>query len=1006
MGNHQAFKSKISARKISAKLRGSLLLGSALSVLSFSAPPVMAQPAEAVPDNTGAAANSGSNDTIVVTGSRIRRSNLNTTIPVQVLGRGDIEEFGTVDVGEILAEIPGVSNGLSPESTNGSVQNAGLSTVNLRGLGGNRTLTLIDGRRAVSNSGNGERVSLQTVPAGFVESIEVTTGGASAIYGSDAIAGVANIILKKDFEGFEGNIRYGEAGRSGENEFTADFTAGKNFAGGRGNILVGFTYDNETAVFADQTRPESIAALEFDDPDNIGDFSDESLLPGCDNLADPANDPCINPTGSSFLPGGLFEGDDAWNIGGEWFNDQSLLPADGRTSSDAFEADVDGFNFRPGRTISPEVEVIAGGVRGRYELTPRVTGFVDVNFTRVNTSNTSAAANARNTTDIGPLGSLGDIGTISSSHPFIPPEVEETRSGSVSWRRRFSEVGLQVRDNERDTLRTAFGVNGKAGETWDWTVYGTYGRFEQNQVRTNGINFQNIQFALDIEADGAGDFQCVDVGARADGCVPLNIFGEGSISTAAADYIRVNGVLNQVREQTIFAASATGELFQLPAGPLAIAFGGEYRDENQVTVGDPDNAFELTSISVVPNLTAGFDVIEGFVEFDIPVVHTFSVQLAARVAEYSTIGTIVSYNAGGSWAPTEDIRFRGQYSRAQRAPSITEFFSAPRGDLDNLLDPCDGLLPDGTGITPPSIGGFDAATISANCLTEPGIQAFFADPVNAGNPFEFDDPVNGPNAGNDQLLEETANTFTVGVILTPSFIPNFSLVADYYNIQVNDAIGAISTQTIAELCYGAADFPNNRFCDVITRDASSGDVIEVINQQENLNNLKSAGIDITLDYNWEAQLLPGVFDVNIRYSRSFADEFVFLGDGGVPTLRDTNGSLFDPTHEMRSRVAWSHNGFRLSYILNYESGGIDDVDVPVDDPFFFQFEDQFYHNVFARYEFGEDRRATVYFGVSNLTNNLGPFVPSGFNSGNSRNIVSPQNQLVGRQFYGGVRLRF
>ena len=335
----------------------------------------------------------------------------------------------------------------------------------------------------------------------------------------------------------------------------------------------------------------------------------------------------------------------------------------------------------------------------------------------------------------------------------------------------------------------------------------------------------------------------------------------------------------------------------MPAGPLAVAFGGEYRDENQDTVGDPDNEFELTSISVVPNLSAGFDVVEGFVEFDIPVVDTFSVQLAARAAEYSTVGSIVSYNAGGSWSPSEDIRFRGQYSRAQRAPSITEFFSAPRQDLDSLLDPCDGLLPDGSGITPPSVGGFDAATISVNCLTEPGIQAFFADPANAGNPFEFDASVNGPNAGNNQLREETADTFTVGVILTPRAIPNFSLVVDYYNIDVDDAIGSISTQTTAELCYGATDFPNNRFCDVITRDASSGNVIEIINRQENLNNLKSEGIDVTLDYNWETHLLPGEFDINIRYSQSFADEFVFIGDGGVPTLRDTNGSC--PTQPMK-----------------------------------------------------------------------------------------------------------
>lgn len=277
-------------------LRRHLMLHSAFACLALAITPAVAQeetqqdPQPPIADSVAgqAAAQATVRDQIVITGSRIRRSNLNSAVPVQIFGREDIEEIGSVDVGEILADIPGVAFSLSPETTNTSIQNSGLSTVNLRGLGGNRTLTLIDSRRAVSNSGNGERVSLQTIPSGFVDSIEVTTGGASAIYGSDAIAGVANVILKKDFDGVEANIRYGEADASGEDEFTAEIVAGKNFHDERGNVLFGFTYDKETQVLADSTRPRSLLALEFDDPDNIGDFSDESLLPGCDELDNPA----------------------------------------------------------------------------------------------------------------------------------------------------------------------------------------------------------------------------------------------------------------------------------------------------------------------------------------------------------------------------------------------------------------------------------------------------------------------------------------------------------------------------------------------------------------------------------------------------------------------------------------------------------------------------------------------------------------------------------------------
>jgi len=924
-------------------------------------------------------------DQIIVTGSRIRRSNLNTAIPVQSLDIGDIQSSGTVDLAEILVEIPGVDFSLSPESTGLSVQNAGLSTISLRGLGGDRTLTLINGRRAVSNSGNGERVSLQTIPSGFVRKVEITTGGASAIYGADAIAGVVNILLHDNFDGIKASYRYSTADRSGERENTVDFTVGKNFDNDRGNVLFGFSYDDETPVFADSTRPESLPAVRF-----IGGTEQ------------------FGPSLSSFLPGGRFEGDDAWNINGVWFNDQSLVPPDGRVPSIGFETSIDGFNFRPGRTLSPGVETYSGGFKADYDLSSSVTAFGDIYFTRTDTLLVNAARVASSGTDIGPLGNSIDIGTIASNHPFIPPEVEETRRGTVSWARRFTEVGNTTNEIERETLRSSAGFRGEIDNGWAWDVSGTFGRFTQEQTQLNAINFQNIRNALRIESDGAGGFQCTDAAARAEGCVPLNIFGTGSISTEAADYIRENGVLLQTREQFTFSANANGEVYQLPAGSVKAAFGVEYRNEAQETIGYADNILEETSLAFIPDLNASFDVIEGYGELDIPLIsgragiESLSLQLAGRIGNYSTIGTIFSYNAGGSWAPSPDIRFRGQFSRSQRAPNITEFFSAPRGDFDSLDDPCNGLNADGTGIDPTNP---NAAAFTANCLADPGITAFFADPANAGQSFDGDDNVFGPNSGNDQLQEETANTFTIGAVITPRNLPNFSFVVDYYRIDIDGAIGTISTQDVVDLCFQSIDFPNNRFCDVVTRDGSTGDVLQVINRDENLNNRLVEGIDFTLNYGFDLPALPGEFDLRVIYSHALTNNQVFEGLNG-PELTEFNGQIATAKDRFRARIGWDHNNFRMTYTWHYFGSVVDDATVAASDPDFFNFGSQSYHDVYASYKFENHYGAQVFGGIRNLTNDLGPFVPTGFNSGGSRNITENVNRPVGREFYAGVRVTF
>ena len=965
-------------------------------------------------------------DKIIVTGTRLVRTNAQSSIPLQTFGAADLEEIGTTDLAEALIQLPGVSESVSPTNSNNLIQTSGLSTINLRRLGDDRTLVLINGKRAVSNSGNADRVSLSTLPIGFVERTEVTTGGASAIYGSDAIAGVANFILEDDFEGFEFDARYSAPEASGGEELRLNGRVGQTFADDKGYFLFAVSYRDEAIIRADSTRPESILAVEFDDPIPSGGsdgWTGEINLPGCGGVD--TNRHCLVPSFSSSTPGGSYEGD-AWFVNGQWFNDQSLRPSNRPAGSDFF-SDFDGYNFRPGRSLNGARELFNAALTTSYEFTPETEGSLTVMYSEID-SFTAGGFETLNGSDAFGAFDVFTVGNIASDHPFIPPEVEETRSGSVSFNRRLVELGEQQRQNNRRTLRTIADLKGKLNENFNWELYATYGKFEQHQHNPNEYHQLNAQRALDIESDGNGGYQCVDAAARADGCVPLNIFGEGTITRAAADYIRYNGYASQDRTQYSAGGFVTGELFELPAGDVKFAAGAEFRREEQETYGDPDGDevggadgdpttldFNVTSLAVFPSVSSSYDVAEAFAEIDVPIIRDqLNFQGAARVGDYSSIGTIFSYNVGAVWAPIEDLRFRTQYSRSQRAPSLTELFSPPRQDSDSLSDPCEGLQPDGSGINDRLSGNggenADLVIVAANCLTEAGIQAYFADPVlfDPTEGFEAPSSVNGPNSGNPNVKEETADTFTIGAVYQPSYVPNLTLIADYYQIEIEDAITSVSTQDTVDLCYASADFPNNRFCNVITRNPVNGEVTEVINFQENLNQEIVSGLDLSAQYAFGLESVPGNFDVDFRYTHYFEQEVTFEGIGGVALTSSPLGEIGDGEDEWRLRLRYDLGGFVASYTMTYLDGGIDDLETdpsPTDDRFF-QVDGQDFHRVFMSYTWGDEDQYRIYGGVNNLFDDLGQIVPTGTDAGSSLNIVTPLNDVVGREFFVGTRIRF
>ncbi len=917
-------------------------------------------------------------DEIVTTGSRISNSNWGSSVPTRVIGLQDIDAAGSVSLGEILEQIPGVALGLSPESTVLATQNAGLTSISLRNLGSNRTLTLIDGRRVVSNSGNAQRVDLGTIPAGFVERVEVVTGGASAVYGSDAVAGVANIILRDNYDGLQVNLRYGDSADGGEQEGLVDVLAGTSFPNDKGNVLFAAAYDRETPVFG-RDRDWAVSPVEFDR--DTGEFEHGDL--------------------SSRIPGGRFEGDDAWHANGTWYNDRSIGPPDDRDPRLGFETALDGFNPRPYAVISPFRERFSAAMKADFDFLSNLSGFTSLQFSSIETEAKRAAASADDDTSFGEDGFEEEVGNIAADNPFIPSAVEETRNRTVSWRRRFTEVGPRLRASDRDTVRAWFGLEGSfAEDRWNWSAFVSKGNFRQRQVRDNELNLQNLRFGLNVEEDPAnpGSYRCDEETARAAGCVPVNLFGAGSLTPEMADYVRATDRLKQELDQTMFGATVVGPIVGLPAGTAEAAFGVEYRKEEQRTRGDPATQLGLTTTGTIPDLSGEYEVREAFVELGIPLIgdrpwaEQLNVELAGRVAEYDTIGNANSWKVGLSWAVTDDVRIKTQASSAQRAPNITELFSAPRSDFDTVNDPCAGVTASSTGL------------IDDNCRSVESISNSIAvtDQFRQATTSVF-----GPNAGNSGLDAETSETFTAGIVFTPTVLEGFSLVTDYYDIKIDNAIVLIGSQDTVDYCYGSPTFPDNRFCDAITRDGS-GQLSRVSNRVENISTLSAKGIDVALNYHFELPFAPGDFEFRTIYTYVIDRSNSAAGPDG-PAVREFTGEVGFPEHEYLSTLVWNRGDLHVRYRLHYLGTGIDDnrerkfLESGEPNPAFFKFEQNVTHDVYAQYAFGDSPLVSIFAGINNIDNETGPFIPDGFTSGGSRNF-DPVYDPIGRFFYAGLRM--
>lgn len=789
---------------------------------------------------------------ILVTGSRIPGTNLTAPTAVTTIDAEVINRSGLINVADILRAVPsfGVS-ALSSGNSNFFTASNGINTLQLRNLGEDRTLVLVNGRRYVSGIAGSAAVDFNTIPTELIERVEVVTGGASAIYGSDALAGVVNVILNDDFEGVKVGYQFGEADAGGQIESRFNLTAGGNFNEDRGNAVISMTYTENKGTFARQRANTQV--------DDIA----ECLFTG-----DPAD--CqteVEPFFSSFSERGRFFVPST----GESF---SISSGTGPTATVApWDLEQFGFNRQAFRRYTVPLERYLVSTLLDYDMGGDVSAFVEATFAQTRTESELEPFPHSNS-DL-------NIGGIPVDNPFVPQAIRDAVLAAgdteIQYFRRTTEVGNRGASARRNTYRLLAGFEGDIADEWDWQVYYGFGRMDDNQQGGGQINVPAMREALNaIDGDGnpaTFDPVCANEFARAEGCVPINLFGLGSISPEAAAYVRAPSSRQQFTQQTITGASLGGSVFELPAGDVSFVVGAEYRDEKAEDVPDVLTQAGLNAGNAEAPIFGSYNVKEAFVEFEVPLlsdapfVQELSIGGAYRFSDYNTVDSTDAYAGRLSWAPLESLRFRAQYARAVRAPNISELFAPGGENFATVADPCNGV----TATT--------AGNIAENCRSIPAI----ADRIAATGSFaltqtEIQGTGGFTGRGNPNLDVETSDSWTFGAVFNDDFgaAGDLLLSIDYFSIEIDHLIDTIERQTAVDFCFDTppSNFPN-QFCDFLTRDTDGpafqlGELTGVDSGFVNEGTLETEGIDVSALWSWSMDdwfaSVPGQASVRLNYT--------------------------------------------------------------------------------------------------------------------------------------------
>ena len=916
-----------------------LLIGSVLA-----AQPVLAQTAPVKTADADVAAE----QSIVVTGSRIARRDVSSSSPIQIIDSKALDTRGFSTVAEALNELPAFGvPGASPVGFGQSGFGAGQSFVNFLGLGSQRTLTLVNGRRFVSsNTGSvfgptgsgGSQVDLNTIPTKMIERVETVAAIGAPIYGSDAIAGTINIILKRDFEGIDLDAQYGGASRGDANQYRFRGLIGKNFAGGRGNITVSGEFSDSKGLLFNQRRITS-SDDRFDNAAAPGPFAQ---VPYRDFRV-----PSISTTGVPLVGGAafgldlplspqqsnVFLGDPAANFGvnGPGNSQLKFDPAGNLVPIDfggvignpngfsLFTSGGNGFRLTDVQNLLTDLKRYSTTATISYEVSDKVRLFAE-GWYSVSQGRNLASQPAYNYALFGGAGTRDGNLILPLSNPFLSPATRSAIQASITnnpfsdQNQGFLPEGQTTQDyfylgranfdlspgvstGKVQILRGVVGieadVNVLKDKPWRFEASFTYGT-SLTTSRNPELNQQNFLNAVNAVRDASGNIVCAPGATNSPTatlspvCAPLNLFGT-NVSDAAKAYVTSIAAPRNVNTQADALVTVSGPLVALPGGNLAFLLGYEHRAETSSFspgefyfgsgTGGSDERGSYGRSTPIDPVYGSFQTNEIFGELnaeiigpsnDVPFVHSLSVNTAARYIWNSLAGNDLTWTAGVRYAPTDFLALRGAYTRAVRAPSITEAFNPKSVGFFFAVDPCDQA----------QIGnGPDPATRARNCAAA-GVPAGF-------NALSNQRSFIGFTVGNPNLTNEKSDSYTVGLVFTPKALPGFTATVDYVNIRLNNAISQFSQTDVVNACYDSPNFPNNSFCNFTERDEDL-QLTNVGTTYFNSAQLRYKGIIADVRYRTSTPFLGANSNLSFGISYQYLDTLTNQAVAGAVPRTDSN----------------------------------------------------------------------------------------------------------------------
>ena len=950
----------------------------------------------AVAQTVAPEANAGSD--IVVTGSRIARPTLNSPIPVTTVTQADLTRTGAVVIGDVLNDLPSLRSTYSQANSTQFIGTAGINLLDLRGLGPSRTLVLVNGRRHITGSTGEFLVDTNTIPTDLIDRVDIVTGGSSAVYGSDAMAGVVNFVLKRNFDGVSLNAQSGIADGGNRGTYRLSGTFGTNFAEGRGNIALGLEY-NQADLLTYTDRPGLTGAYDGRNQfqrvaTNASGQPQRTFLTGVRSFG--------YDNGGNFI---AYNGDNLLGCGG---GVTAACRANGAPRVFGFGADGQlseynyGNDYRPvgsnnnqngsgatlndTGTLDPSLKRYVANLIGHYDVSEAFKPFFEAKFVRVESfAQASGTFNQGGSQGTGAEGEtyLAAGVPIAFDNAFLNPQAAATirsllPAGSEYFRLNRNNTDLGTRDeaDRRDTYRIVVGAEGRFNDDWKYDFSVNYGEFRTKSKFYNNQFQSRFYNAVDAVRNGAGQIVCrINQATVVDpSCAPLNILGEGRASQAALNYINTTSTSRGKATEFDVTGNIVGDssqLFELPGGPVRFAVGGEYRRETAFSAYDDTIKAGDTFFNVIPDFRPpAFAVKEAYGEIELPLLKDISfakeltINAAGRVADYKgSTGTVYAYNFGGIYAPINDIKFRVNYSRSVRAPTLGDLYASNSQDFPQLDDPCDvNFITTGR------------STRAANCAAA-GVPAGFINSTARAGSTEI------LSGGNPNLQAEKSRSWTYGAIFQPSFLPGFALTVDYYDIKINKVIQSVDAQTILDACYDAPTLDNS-FCSLINPRQANGLFARpaLLQSVVNFAALKAKGIDFDASYNrrFGADTKAALRVVG-TWVRDRTD-FPYLDEPGRPDR--VKGELGDPIWNVNASVDLTHKNFTIGYQVRYigrqsitdweaqhDTNGVPALNPNYADVVYYP--KVVYHAIRASVDV--DKRFTLYGGVDNLTDKKPPY---------------------------------